>query len=228
VARSYADVARSYLARHILPRFGSERLDGITSHSIDAWATGLKDQLSPATANRCLAILRVLLREAERQGLIATNPAAGVQQLRETPRERGILTLEEARRLLDENRFADYWRNEITYTANLLSATTGMRLGEILALRTQDIRNGYAAVEHSWDRTHGMKSTKTRQVREIPITIKTSRWLARLAANYAASYVFSTNGGRSPIYYKVVIPEQWFGHRQRLDQYLLTYLGLLG
>ena len=90
VAPSYADVARSYLSRHILPRFGSEHLGSITSHSIDAWAMSLKDQLSPATANRCLAILRVMLREATRQGLITTNPAAAVQQLRETPKERGI------------------------------------------------------------------------------------------------------------------------------------------
>jgi hypothetical protein len=48
VAPSYADVARSYLTRHILPRFGSEHLGGITAHSIDAWAMSLKDQLSPA------------------------------------------------------------------------------------------------------------------------------------------------------------------------------------
>ena len=48
VAPSYADVARSYLSRHILPRFGSERLGGITSHSIDAWALGLKGKVSPA------------------------------------------------------------------------------------------------------------------------------------------------------------------------------------
>lgn len=91
VAPSYADVAKSYLPRHILLRFGSERLGGITSRSIDAWALHLKDQLSPATANRCLAVLRVMLREAERQGLIASNPASAVQQLQETPRERGIL-----------------------------------------------------------------------------------------------------------------------------------------
>ena len=87
VAPSYADVARSYLSRHILPRFGLQHLDGITAHSIDVWTMSLKDQLTPATANRCLAILRVMLREAERQGLIAANPAARVQQLRETPRE---------------------------------------------------------------------------------------------------------------------------------------------
>ena len=95
----------------------------------------LKDHLSPATANRCLAVLRIMLREAQRQGLIVANPVAEVQQLRETPSERGILTLDEARELFDENKFSQYWQSEIAYAANLLSATTGMRLGEVLALR---------------------------------------------------------------------------------------------
>ena len=70
MAPSYADVAASYLRRHILPRFGAVNLSEITSHSIDAWAITLKDQLSPVMANRCLAVLRVMLREALRQGLI--------------------------------------------------------------------------------------------------------------------------------------------------------------
>ena len=214
VAPSYADEARSYLTRHILPQFGLEHIDGITPPSIDAWALGLKDQLSPAAANRCLAVLRVMLREAERQGLIASNPAAEVQQLRETPRERGTLTLEEARLLFDENKFAEHWESEVAFTANLIAATTGMRLGEVQALRIQDVRGGYVVVEHSFDRKHGLKTTKTRQVREIPITRKSARWLARLTMGRTEGFLFSTTNGKTPVYYKQITAGLYMAFRK--------------
>lgn len=155
VAPSYADVARSYLSRHIAPHFGSQRLDKITPQFIESWEMNLKERISPATANRCLAVLRTMLREAKRQGLINDNPAARVEQLKETPRERGILALDEARDLLNENKFADYWKSEIAFAANLLAATSGMRLGEVVAIRVQDIRDVFVVVEHSWDRKNG-------------------------------------------------------------------------
>ena len=48
------------------------------------------------------------------------------------------------------NKFADYWKSEIAFAANLLAATSGMRLGEVVAIRVQDIRDGFVVVEHSW------------------------------------------------------------------------------
>jgi integrase len=148
-----------------------------------------------------------MLREAKRKGMINDNPAARVEQLKETTKERGILDLEEARELLNENSFAKYWQNEVAFVANLLSATSGMRLGEVVALQVQDIRNGYVFVEHSWDRRIGLKSTKTRHVREIPIPRKTQRWLKRLMENRSGGYIFSTNNGVSPVYYRAVTDE---------------------
>lgn len=195
------------LSRHILPRFGSERLDKITPQLIESWEMNLKERISPATANRCLAVLQTMMREAKRQGLIDDNPAARVEKLKETPRERGILTLEEARELLNENKFGEYWGSEIGFAANLLAATSGMRLGEVLALRVGDIQNGYVVVEHSWDRRVGLKSTKTGLIREVPIPAKTQRWLTRLTASRPAGFVFSTNDGVTPVYYKMITSE---------------------
>ena len=49
ISPSYAAVARSYLSRHILPRFGSERLDKITPQGIETWTMNLKEQISPGS-----------------------------------------------------------------------------------------------------------------------------------------------------------------------------------
>lgn len=40
---------------------------------------------------------------------------------------RMILTLEEAKALLDESKVGELWESEMTYTANLLAASSGMR-----------------------------------------------------------------------------------------------------
>jgi integrase len=50
--------------------------------------------------------------------------------------KRGILTVEEAGAL-----FAKPWTDAAAMAANLLSATTGMRQGEVLAIRGGDIGN---------------------------------------------------------------------------------------
>jgi integrase len=42
-------------------------------------------------------------------------------------------------------------------------------MGEIRALRVRDIREDRICVEHGWSRKEGIKSTKNREKREIPI-----------------------------------------------------------
>ena len=54
-------------------------------------------------------------------------------------------------------------------TLNLLTGTTGMRLGEIQVLNNQNIHEGYVPIENSWNFKYGMKDAKWRSVRDIPI-----------------------------------------------------------
>ena len=93
-----------------------------------------------------------------------------------TAPSREILTLEEAKALLDESKVSEFWADEMTYCASRLASQTGMRQGEVLALRIEDIHEGYITVAHSWDsRYEGLKPTKTKRVREIPITSQDSQ-----------------------------------------------------
>jgi hypothetical protein len=46
VAPSYADVAKSYLSRHILPHFGQAHLDRITPQSIESWSMNLRERVA--------------------------------------------------------------------------------------------------------------------------------------------------------------------------------------
>jgi integrase len=67
--------------------------------------------------------------------------------------KQGVLTVEEAGAL-----FSNLWTDKAAMAANLLAATTGMRQGEILA-----VRGGGEAVlnvDHSWSAADGLKSPK--------------------------------------------------------------------
>jgi len=52
-----------------------------------------------------------------------------------------------------------------------------------------------------------LKSTKTKQARIVPIPTKAQRWLSRLTTDRQAGFVFSTNDGASPTYYKTITNE---------------------
>ena len=146
------------------------KLSGIKPFHIEKWLKSLKDSgLSSASVQHCYGVLRLMLGEAKRLGHLAVNPVEAVKPIHLTQRVRGISSLDEARQLFDENKFSEYWQTEIGFVCYLLSATTGAREGECIALRVEDIFDGYIRIEHSWDHKYGLKETKTKQTREVPI-----------------------------------------------------------
>jgi integrase len=76
----------------------------------------------------------------------------------------GVLTVEEAGAL-----FAKPWADGAAMAGNLLSATTGMRQGEVLAVRGGDIGEGVLSVGHSWSAEDGLKSPKNGEARPVPL-----------------------------------------------------------
>lgn len=201
LSRKYADVQRGYLRHHVLPTFGKMKIASIRPSHIEKWIKDLGESagLSHTTINHCFGVLRIMLAEARRLQLIPTNPIEVIRPIIHTARQRQILTLEEARLVLDESKFSANWQTALSYGANRLASCTGMRLGEVLALKVEDIKDGYVRIEHSWDPKYGIKCTKTGLTREIPIGDKVLRWLARIIAGRSAGYVFSISDGESPV-----------------------------
>lgn len=88
--------------------------------------------VSPATVNRALALLKTLFSKAVEWRRLEANPAAGVKKLKEPPCREWILTKDETRRLLEA---ASPELRPVLITA----LGTGMRKGEILALKWADV-----------------------------------------------------------------------------------------
>jgi integrase len=123
------------LRDHILPELGHKKISETLSQ-IERLHASIKDARSPATANRCAALLKHMFNLAVKWRLLPASPAFGLSLFREPPPRDIVLTPEQCRRLLtaceaDEN----------PYAAALfkLALLTGRRVGELLALRWSEV-----------------------------------------------------------------------------------------
>ena len=198
ITHRYSDLNHKVLLNKILPAHGHKRLDQITYEDCEKllfiWAN---QKVSYKTANNWASAYRVMLGEATRLGLIDENPWGRVLSLSPSTKRRGILTMAEARQLLNPATIDKVWdEHHMYYTINLIAALTAMRQGEVLALRRENIFPDHLHVEHSWSAKYGEGKTKTKIVADIPIP----EFLYREIERYLrwGDYVFSFNSGTRP------------------------------
>jgi integrase len=157
-----------------------------------------KTVLKPKTINHSLSTLRLMLGEAVRQKLIKENPSLAVKELKEEYIDREILTTEEVCCLFPVER-RTVWKKSVHYKANLLAACTGMRLGEIRGLKGEFVFDEYIYVCGQYTR-HGYKNyTKTKENRNVPIAPMMRQELEELIQANGDGYIFSTDGGETPL-----------------------------
>ena len=128
---------------HIAPRIGDVRLQAVTASTLDVlYADLLQDGrrdgrggLSPHTVRNIHAVLRKALSDAARKGSILRNPAeaADPPKLGRSQVAMETWTPEQLRS------FLNHTIGDRLYAAWVVAATTGMRRGEVLGLRWQDI-----------------------------------------------------------------------------------------
>ena len=204
ITRRYADRAKRNMNNHILPYFGKIRLDRISEADIENWLlafggeTGGKKKIKNSTANIFFDVLKTMLNEAVRLRLIAANPANLVEELRGDQDEIKILTPEESKKLFPP-RWETLWTNYLAFSVNRLAACTGMRIGELLGLRTEYVFEDYIHVCAQYTEEGEYTDTKTHDRLDIPITALMRGWLEDLMARNAGGYLFSGDGGKTPV-----------------------------
>lgn len=133
--RESTHVRYEYAIRpHIKPALGNIKLKDLTpAHARWFYRDRLDSGLAPASVHKLHVVLHKALKAAVSDGLIPRNAVAGLKLPKLTREEIDPLSREEARHLLDAVR-GD--RLEALY---VLALNTGMRQGELLALKWDDV-----------------------------------------------------------------------------------------
>jgi integrase len=181
---------RTYTENQILPFFGDKRLDEITELEIESWLIGFAGRgLSNGTANNAYKMLSVMLGYACKQKIIRANPCRLVEKLKSDEREIKILTPTEVKRLFPA-RWSDVWDNYTSYVANKVAACTGMRIGEIMGLRSEYVHEGYFEVCRQYSQTAGYSDVKTHRPRVVPVYAALEKDVRGLIRENGEGFVF--------------------------------------
>lgn len=157
---------RELLALHILPRLGQRRLASLTAGDGLALQTAMLATVSPSTVWSALRLAKALTAEATRLRVIPADPLAAVRHVRQPDRSREVLPAERFARVIAKTQSDSAPAGTIAeLIAELipLALATGLRRGELLALRWADIEPDCAglAVTGSLCPESGRKAPKT-------------------------------------------------------------------
>lgn len=166
--KTYRDTVRLHLA----PELGHIELGKLTAQHVDALlAKREKAGLSPRSVAYIRAVLSSALSTAVRKRMLEFNAAKLAETPRQAPRvARRVLTAGEARLLLEQvkdDRLAPLYR---------LALTLGMRQGEIIGLRWEDVDLGARTlrieqtIQRVGETVHVQAPKTSRSKRTLPLT----------------------------------------------------------
>jgi len=182
------------------PPFGDVRLQDITTTMIRSWratemtpytdAKGIEGvKLTRRMAAKTVAIMHGIFVRARTEPFnLTTNPAADVEPLRDVydPTRFEFYTVEEILALVraaqDEPDEAKQSAAKQDAAIYLTAAFTGLRMGEVLALRVRDVDfdNDTIRVSQSVDPIEGIGSPKSGRGRSVPMIPQVATALSRL------------------------------------------------
>ena len=179
-----ADGDESKLRVHVLPRFGSRKLDAVTARDVQLYHAQIKASHCAATANRHLSLLSKLFKLAVQWERVEKNPCAGVKKFRENNQRERFLSEDEIQRLYLA---MDQEPNRVAVAAIKFLLLTGLRKEEGLQARWEhvDPERGVLFLPH----------TKSGKSRTAVLNEEASAVLAEQAKQAGNPYVFP---GRVP------------------------------
>ena len=129
----------SRFTTHLEPAtFAAKPVEEVSRHDVEAWVKEVAAKpISPATVQRCWSLLAAIFREAKKRGLIERDPCDGLrprEPRRDPNAQLAYLTLEQQDALAHCEKIQEADRLII-----LFAIGTGLRQGEQLALRLEDL-----------------------------------------------------------------------------------------
>lgn len=186
------------MEKHLIPRFGELALCDVTTPAIQTYVTHLiKAGYAPKSIDHIHDVLSAILRSAVKWGHLQANPARGVEMPRlKTIRPKWALTVDQAATL------AAQLPSLLPRTLVGLALLTGLRRGELFALRWWDIdepnrslRVRAAVYEGVFDDPKTMASLRTIPLPNAALQLLAA-WKGRARKTAAHELIFSTVSGK--------------------------------
>lgn len=195
---------------HLTPYFANTRLSNITPRDIDAYISTKRqeDRLSNKTIGYHVTLIKMMFKTAMIWEHTSRNPCEHIKKPRAEHKEIEFLTPEEIRLLLD-------YVEAKHYPLILTLATTGLRIGEALALRWGDIAfaNSTLHVRRSVTRGRVSEPKSSHSIRAVampPILVKTLKLHKLRCTPSENDYCFPSSNGTpmnsNNIYNRVLLP----------------------
>jgi integrase len=203
IGRTHCHDSQCRINNYWAKPFKGRTLGSITRDDLRSFSLGLiKKKLSTNTVNKVMIVGKVALSWAYREGYIPTNPSEKLANFVVKPKKRGILTDEETNKL-----FSIPWKNERAYVGNLVAATCGLRAGEVLGLRVEDIGLDRLFIKQAWIVKDKFKTPKNGEERQVPLLPYVREALLKLADQNPwgdGLIFFSDAGNNQPMVHNVL------------------------
>ena len=164
----YVQTNNTYINKYWKPLIEGKMVGEITRNDINKIFS--QDSINHLSGKSIFSIVSSItqpMKWAHQHGLTDINCYDGIIKPSTKSKKREILTMEETRALFNAE-----WENPTAKLACLIACYTGMRSGEIQALRMQDIGEDRIYIRHSWNQYEGLKCPKNGEEREIKIPQK--------------------------------------------------------
>ena len=178
------------LEKRINPKLGHFKLSELTRERVEGYRRARQKEVTNATCNREVALLRKLLNVAVEKGELHENPLRGIKMLPESPARIPALSAADEAALLAACQGSPWLRTMIR-----LAVVTGCREGELLALRWRHVDfDGRALL---------IEDSKSGEARRVPLHPSALTMLKPLRG-LPDGFVIVGRGGRPPSAHAVV------------------------
>ncbi len=133
-----------HVNKYITPELGSIKLKKLTTPQVRAFMRTTQERVSKDAANKSRTVLKAALEQAVKDELLIRNPVTAVDPFKIEKKVKDIEWSSE-----EALEFLDHARAHRLFAAFHLALSTGMRHGEVLGLRWQDIEGDTLYVRQS-------------------------------------------------------------------------------
>ncbi|WP_416729339.1 tyrosine-type recombinase/integrase [Fictibacillus sp. JL2B1089] len=134
VAETTADISWCLIKGHLIPYFNKQVISSITTYQLDCfYSEKLEEGYAAKTIRELHSLLRRAFEQAIKWSLLKFNPAVNATPPKEKIKERNTWSKNDIKKFIDTAKLSD------EATIYIIAIFTGMRRGEILGLKWQDI-----------------------------------------------------------------------------------------